>query len=99
MYGRYVPVRAEIVSATDFSVHADADELLAWVASAEQPPGGGLRGARSRSALFRAQPIGYTMRVCQWLGSAPLSGPMRYSSHITVGGVIPLSSNQAVSSS
>lgn len=39
MYGRYVPVRAEVVNATDFSVHADADELLAWVASAEQPPG------------------------------------------------------------
>lgn len=39
MYGHYVPVRAEIVNVTDFSVHADADELLAWVASAEQPPG------------------------------------------------------------
>lgn len=38
MYGRYVPVRAEIVDVTDFSVHADADELLAWIASAEQPP-------------------------------------------------------------
>lgn len=39
MYGHYVPVRAEIVNVTDFSVHADADELLAWVASAEQLPG------------------------------------------------------------
>jgi metallo-beta-lactamase family protein len=38
MYGRYVPVRAEIVNATDFSVHADADELTAWVASAPSLP-------------------------------------------------------------
>lgn len=38
MHGRYVPVRAEVVDVPDFSVHADADELLAWVASAEEPP-------------------------------------------------------------
>lgn len=38
MHGRYVPVRAEIVDVTAFTVHADADELLAWVASAEEPP-------------------------------------------------------------
>ena len=38
MFGRYVPVRAEIVQVPDFSVHADADELVAWVASAEKPP-------------------------------------------------------------
>jgi metallo-beta-lactamase family protein len=33
MYGRYVPVRAEVVYVPDFSVHADADELVAWVRS------------------------------------------------------------------
>jgi metallo-beta-lactamase family protein len=38
MYGHYVPVRAEVVSVQDFSVHADADELVHWVASAEKPP-------------------------------------------------------------
>ncbi len=38
MYGRYVPVRAEVVQVPDFSVHADADELVAWVASAQRPP-------------------------------------------------------------
>jgi metallo-beta-lactamase family protein len=38
MYGHYVPVRAEVVQVPDFSVHADADELVAWVASAEKPP-------------------------------------------------------------
>jgi metallo-beta-lactamase family protein len=38
MYGHYVPVRADVVQVPDFSVHADADELVAWVASAEKPP-------------------------------------------------------------
>jgi metallo-beta-lactamase family protein len=38
MHGRYVPVRAEIVAVDGFSVHADADELLAWVGSAPVPP-------------------------------------------------------------
>lgn len=38
VHGHYVPVRAEIVDVPDFSVHADADELVAWVASAASPP-------------------------------------------------------------
>jgi metallo-beta-lactamase family protein len=38
MYGRYVPVHAEIVQVPDFSVHADADELLAWLGRAPTPP-------------------------------------------------------------
>ncbi len=39
MLGRYVPVRAEVVDASAFSVHADQGELIAWVGSAKQPPG------------------------------------------------------------
>jgi len=38
LHGRYVPVRAEVVAVPDFSVHADADELVAWVDSADEPP-------------------------------------------------------------
>jgi metallo-beta-lactamase family protein len=38
MYGHYVPVHAEVVQVPDFSVHADADELVTWVGSAEKPP-------------------------------------------------------------
>jgi metallo-beta-lactamase family protein len=38
MYGGYLPVRADVVQAPDFSVHADADELVAWASSAEKPP-------------------------------------------------------------
>jgi metallo-beta-lactamase family protein len=38
MLGRYVPVRAEVVNLAGFSVHADADETLAWLGSAEAAP-------------------------------------------------------------
>jgi metallo-beta-lactamase family protein len=38
MFGRYVPVAAEIVDLAGFSVHADGDELLAWLGSAPRPP-------------------------------------------------------------
>ncbi|HET9631522.1 MAG TPA: MBL fold metallo-hydrolase [Terrabacter sp.] len=38
MAGRYVPVRAEVVTLDDFSVHADADELLAWLGELPEPP-------------------------------------------------------------
>ena len=38
MLGRYVPVRAEVRDLSAFSVHADANELIAWLASAPRPP-------------------------------------------------------------
>ncbi len=38
IHGEYVPVRAEVVDVQGFSVHADADELLAWLGSAPAPP-------------------------------------------------------------
>ena len=38
LLGRYVPVRAEIVSALGFSVHADQGELLEWLRRAPRPP-------------------------------------------------------------
>lgn len=38
MYGRYVPVAAEVVTVQDFSVHADADEMLGWMAGARPAP-------------------------------------------------------------
>ncbi|HET7799639.1 MAG TPA: MBL fold metallo-hydrolase [Humibacillus xanthopallidus] len=36
--GRYVPVRAEIVTLDDFSVHADSGELLAWLGELPETP-------------------------------------------------------------
>lgn len=38
LHGRHVAVRAEVVEIPDFSVHADAEELLAWLGAAAQPP-------------------------------------------------------------
>jgi metallo-beta-lactamase family protein len=38
IHGRYVPVRAEVVDVPMFSVHADASEVVAWLAKAPQPP-------------------------------------------------------------
>ena len=38
MHGRYVPVRAEVVFDAGFSVHADADEVLAWLGALPEPP-------------------------------------------------------------
>lgn len=38
IHGRYVPVHAEIVNIPDFSVHSDADETLAWLSRAPEPP-------------------------------------------------------------
>jgi len=38
MFGRYVPVRAEVAGIDELSAHADADGLLAWLRSAPSPP-------------------------------------------------------------
>ena len=38
MHGRYVPVRAEVVSDPEFSVHADSDEIIEWLSRVETAP-------------------------------------------------------------
>jgi metallo-beta-lactamase family protein len=38
MHGRYLPVRAEIVQDEEFSVHADADELMQWLRALPEAP-------------------------------------------------------------
>ncbi len=38
MFGGYVPVRAEVVGITEFSAHADSNDLLAWLRTAPKPP-------------------------------------------------------------
>ncbi len=39
MHGEFVPVKASIEQVQSFSVHADADELIEWLKSAEEKPG------------------------------------------------------------
>lgn len=38
IHGSYVPVRAEVVQLGDFSVHADSDEILAWLRKLPREP-------------------------------------------------------------
>lgn len=38
MLGRYIPVRAEVITVPAFSVHADQAEMLAWLQTASRPP-------------------------------------------------------------
>ncbi|HET8614556.1 MAG TPA: MBL fold metallo-hydrolase [Actinomycetales bacterium] len=38
VHGRYVPVRAEVVMDDEFSVHADADDVVAWLRRLPEPP-------------------------------------------------------------
>jgi metallo-beta-lactamase family protein len=38
MFGRYVPVRAEVAAVDELSAHADADGLLAWLRTAPAAP-------------------------------------------------------------
>ena len=38
MFGRYVPVRAEIVDLSQFSVHAGRGELIEWLGRSPREP-------------------------------------------------------------
>jgi metallo-beta-lactamase family protein len=38
IHGRYVPVHAQIAAVPEFSAHADADELIGWLGSAQHEP-------------------------------------------------------------
>lgn len=61
MFGRYVPVRAEVVFDHGFSVHADATELLTWLQALPAAPEtvyivhGEPASARSLAARVRAE--------------------------------------------
>ena len=39
MHGEYVPVKATIEQVQSFSVHADANELIEWLQTADPKPG------------------------------------------------------------
>ena len=38
MFGRYFPVRADVMQTNSFSVHADSYELIVWVERLPEPP-------------------------------------------------------------
>jgi len=68
MFGRYVPVNAEVVADEEFSVHADADEILGWLRQMPQPPEtvyvvhGEESGSRALAERIRAE-LGWTVAV------------------------------------
>ncbi len=72
IHGEYVPVRAEVVDVQGWSVHADADEILAWLAAAAQPPEVVyvVHGEPAASAALAAR-IG---RELGWLAVVPRDG-------------------------
>ena len=68
LLGRYIPVRAEIVNVTGFSVHADRDEALAWLRTAPQQPDATfvVHGEPPASEALRAsieKELGWTVAV------------------------------------
>jgi len=68
MFGRYVPVNAEVVADEEFSVHADADEILGWLRQMPQPPETvyvvhGERGASEGLAERIRAELGWTVAV------------------------------------
>ncbi|HEY3437669.1 MAG TPA: MBL fold metallo-hydrolase RNA specificity domain-containing protein, partial [Actinotalea sp.] len=71
MHGRYVPVRAEIISDDEFSVHADASEILSWLALLPEPPRtvyvvhGELESSRALAARITAE-LGWTATTPRW---------------------------------
>ena len=88
MHGNYVPVKAEIVQDDEFSVHADASELIDWVRELQPPPKivfcvhGESRSAEGLAAMIRKQ-LGYevvvpshgeTVRITA-SGRAPVAAP------------------------
>ncbi|WP_225754281.1 MBL fold metallo-hydrolase RNA specificity domain-containing protein [Actinotalea sp. Marseille-Q4924] len=72
VHGRYVPVRAEVVVDEEFSVHADADELVSWLRELPAPPAvvyvvhGEPEGSAALAARIRTE-LG-------WLAVVPRAG-------------------------
>lgn len=68
IHGRYVPVHAEIADLEDFSVHADADDILTWLGTMPAAPSACfvVHGEPSSSEALRdriEQELGWTAAV------------------------------------
>jgi len=71
LLGRYVPVRAEILELPAFSVHADRDGLLDWVATAREPDQ--VLVVHGEASAASALVAGITERT-GWPAAAPVQG-------------------------
>jgi metallo-beta-lactamase family protein len=67
IHGRYVPVRAEVVPLPTFSVHADGDELIAWLSrmsARDRPPTAYVVHGEERSSAALARRIHEDLDWC-----------------------------------
>lgn len=77
IFGREVPIRAEVVAMQGFSGHADADEVLAWMGGASRKPGityvthGELDAADTLRGRIEHE-LGWTARVPEHLEQVTL---------------------------
>ncbi|MBK5307153.1 MAG: MBL fold metallo-hydrolase [Frankiaceae bacterium] len=72
IHGHYVPVRAEVVDLEEYSVHADADDVLAWLGSMPAAPSSCFvtHGEPDASAALRER----IEAELGWLAVVPRSG-------------------------
>jgi metallo-beta-lactamase family protein len=78
IFGRDVPIRAEVHNLDTMSAHADADELIEWMASAPRPPGAVYvtHGEPSAADTLRARithELGWPARVPEHLESVAIA--------------------------
>jgi metallo-beta-lactamase family protein len=71
-YGAYVPVRADVARIDSLSAHADADELIAWLATADRAPSAAsvVHGEASAADTLRRR----LRDELQWHASVPTQG-------------------------
>ena len=77
MFGREVPINAEVLTLQSFSSHADSNELIAWMRTAEKPPGMTYitHGEPDASDILRGRvkrELGWTCRVPEQLEQVQL---------------------------
>ncbi len=77
LFGREVPIRAEVVTLGSFSGHADAEELLAWMGGATTPPSvtyitHGEPDASDALRLRIENQLGWNVRVPEYLEQVSL---------------------------
>ncbi|MGZ8804331.1 MAG: MBL fold metallo-hydrolase RNA specificity domain-containing protein [Microbacterium sp.] len=80
IFGRDVPIRAEVVSLASLSAHADADEILAWMAAVSDPPRAVYvtHGEPTAADVLRARikrELQWNVRVPEHLETVHLSAP------------------------
>lgn len=80
IFGRDVPIHAEVTDIASMSAHADADDLLSWMRSTDRPPRTvyvthGEPDAADALRLRINRELGWHATVPEHLGAVSLAGP------------------------